>query len=834
MQLPRAVNPALKNSSLARTAAGAAYSSGGVIRFFAVVLAQIISAGIFSLSASLAVADYEAIPDQYLVTKRARASSNVTSLGALSVLDLGMSANAVESLNSETFLISSAKTSNFTAASPGSLSKLSSFSDDYTCKRLLSTGLFDSCSPNYIVSTASDPASEPGFSALWGLGNNTGVRAQAAWSLTQGAPDVVVAVIDTGIDYRHPDLAANIWINPSEIDANGIDDDQNGYIDDRRGANVASQAANPGDPYDDNQHGTHVAGTIAAASNGLGVVGVAPNVTLLPIKFLNASGSGSISDAIRAIDYMVALKSRGVNIVAANNSWGGGGYSQALEDAIRRANDAGIAFIVAAGNEGRDNDASPAYPASYELPNIISVAAIDSQQNLASFSNYGEESVDIAAPGVSILSTVPGGGTAVLSGTSMATPHVTGALALLYSLDPTVAFSDLLKRVMESGRWAQSLGAADGSAKLVASGRILDVEALLSNRRAALPNSGDQAPCGYDFQASNLVSTAADLDTLADRANPVHQGDEGGFYKLNLPFSFPFFKSEYRTAWLSPNGVLYFREPMSADYQRGGRAPNFSIAALHTDLTPRNSAHGVRVAFTEERAVIYWSSELYSLPGDGPVTVRLTLRKNGEIRLTVNFDRATNPASLSLITLGNSFVTPKVAPLALIGLAAGSTNFSSTVDIAALQRNLISGPNKLLNLDLAIAPNCFVPQKPSQSNPEESPGRDGSDSGRASVKKISLKWLAGKRSVAVAVKGSGSGVVSLRAALNGESCQGATMLKMTNGAGSFTVALPVGVNRLSFSSSSAAASLRSRRLQSIRRVKSVRQMCEQLYRSVRK
>jgi hypothetical protein len=231
--------------------------------------------------------------------------------------------------------------------------------------------------------------------------------------------------------------------------------------------------------------------------------------------------------------------------------------------------------------------------------------------------------------------------------------------------------------------------------------------------------------------------------------------------------------------------------------------------------------------------VFYWSSELYSLPGNGPVTVRLTLFKNGEIRLTVNFDKATNPADLSLITFGNSFVSPRVAPIALIGVAASSTNFSSTVDIAALQRNLISGPSKLLNLDLKMIPNCFVPNKPTNSNPEESPGRDRSDNRRALVSKISLRWLAGKRKIAVAVRGSGSGVVSLRAALNGESCQGSTMLKMNNGAGSFTVALPVGANRLSFSSPNAAASLRSRRLQSIRRAKSVQQMCQRLYRSVR-
>jgi subtilisin family serine protease len=834
MQLLRVINSSASAAHPLKEVVAPVCRIRSGVRGFLKVVALIFIPLLLSLNASPALAQYQVIPNQFLVTKRVNNRPNQDLLSSLSVTDLGISATDAEYINSETILVSSAKTSNFSSSSPDRAYKLASLSEDFTCKKLLSTGLFDSCSPNYRVFTSSDPASEPGFSSLWGLSNDYGVRAQAAWALSQGAPNVVIAVIDTGIDFTHPDLASNVWINTAEIEGNGIDDDNNGYVDDIRGANVSSQAANPGSPYDDNQHGTHVAGTIAASANGIGVVGVAPNVTLLPIKFLNASGSGSISDAIRAIDYMVALKKRGVNIVASNNSWGGGGYSQALEDAIKIANDAGIAFVVAAGNDGRDNDVSPSYPASYEVPNIISVAAVDSQQNLASFSNFGEESVDIAAPGVSILSTVPGGGTATLSGTSMATPHVTGALALLYSLDPSASFGDLLKRTVESGRWVPSLGAADGSAKLVSSGRILDVEALLSNRRVPLPNPGDQAPCGYDFQASNLAVTDAALDTLADRANPVNQSDEGDFYRVTLPFSFPFFKSEYRTVWLSPNGVVYFREPLSADYQRAGRAPNFSIAALHTDLTPRNSAHGVRVAIAEDRAVFYWSSELYSLPGDGPVTVRLTLYKNGEIRLAINFDRAANPVGLSLATLGNAFASPKVSPLALIGVAAGSSSFSSTVDIGELQRNLISGPNKLLNLDLAMKPNCFIPQRLEPSAPEEAPGRDESDNERASVRKISLKWLAGRRAVAVSVRGSGSGAVSLRAALNGESCQGATMLKMNRGAGGFTVSVPVGANRLSFSSSNAAASLRSRRLQSIRRSKSIAQMCAQLYRSVKR
>ena len=265
---------------------------------------------------------------------------------------------------------------------------------------------------------------EPRFSELWGL-NNTGqaidgvtgtsdmdVNGKEASARTQGAPSVTVAVIDSGVDFTHPDLAGQAWKNPGESgggkENNGIDDDGNGFVDDVDGADFFN---GDGDPYDDNSHGTHVAGTIAASVNGQGVVGVAPNVKIMALKFLNSSGGGTLSDAIRAIEY---AKSKGATI--SNNSWGYlGPPDAALRDAVKNS---GQLFIAAAGNDGLDADAGgfapngdpnrAGYPGGYNLPNVLSVAAIDNQGNLASFSNYGANSVDISAPGVDILSSVPG------------------------------------------------------------------------------------------------------------------------------------------------------------------------------------------------------------------------------------------------------------------------------------------------------------------------------------------------------------------------------------------------------------------------------------------
>ena len=295
--------------------------------------------------------------------------------------------------------------------------------------------------PNYIVNITLFP-NDPNFNLLYGL-HNTGqdggvvdadIDAPEAWDNTIGSSDVTIAVIDTGVDYNHEDLVANIWTNPSEIPNNGIDDDNNGFVDDVRGWDFAN---NDNDPMDDQGHGTHVSGTIGAVgNNGKGVAGVNWKVRIIPIKFLSSAGSGTIDGAVKSINYAILM---GADIMS--NSWGGTGFSQALLDAIKAANDADILFVAAAGNDGFDNDVDPVYPASYDVPNVVSVAATDKSDDLADFSDYGRTSVDLGAPGVGIISTVPTGtcalcnqgGYRTLSGTSMATPHVSGVAALIKS-----------------------------------------------------------------------------------------------------------------------------------------------------------------------------------------------------------------------------------------------------------------------------------------------------------------------------------------------------------------------------------------------------------------
>lgn len=290
---------------------------------------------------------------------------------------------------------------------------------------------------DYVLTASIAPPRDPGFTQLWGLHNTgqTGGTADAdidaleAWDVTTNASSVVVAVLDTGIDFTHPDLAANMWVNAAEAAGRaGVDDDGNGYVDDVHGYDFVN---NDGVPMDDQGHGTHVAGTIGAVgNNGIGSTGVAWNARLMGLKFLNSSGSGYTSDAVRAMQYAARM---GVQVV--NASFGGGGFSQAMYDAIQAFGNQGGIFVAAAGNEAANNDVTPSYPANYDLPNIISVAASDARDRLASFSNYGT-SVDIAAPGLSIYSTLPGNAYGSYNGTSMAAPHVAGAAALIKAARP--------------------------------------------------------------------------------------------------------------------------------------------------------------------------------------------------------------------------------------------------------------------------------------------------------------------------------------------------------------------------------------------------------------
>lgn len=296
--------------------------------------------------------------------------------------------------------------------------------------------------PNYKYTPQTIP-NDPIYSQLWGM---TKINASAAWDKTTGNSDVVVAVIDSGVAYNHPDLVANMWINPGEIAGNGLDDDGNGYVDDIHGIDTYN---NDSDPIDDHYHGTHVAGTIGATgNNSIGVAGVNWNVKIIACKFIGADGYGDTAGAVSCLQYLKNLKQRGINIVATNNSWGGDDYSQALHDAIKDQKD--ILFIAAAGNDLSNNDFRPAYPCGYNLPNIIAVSATDQDDNLAYFSNYGRRTVHVAAPGVGIASTIPDG-YASLSGTSMAAPHVTGIAALLSAQDVNRDWKAIRNLILASG-----------------------------------------------------------------------------------------------------------------------------------------------------------------------------------------------------------------------------------------------------------------------------------------------------------------------------------------------------------------------------------------------
>ncbi|MES2504841.1 MAG: S8 family peptidase [Myxococcota bacterium] len=284
------------------------------------------------------------------------------------------------------------------------------------------------------------------------------INAPESWELTKGDKDVVVGVIDTGIFYTHPNLKDNIWVNPGEIAGNGIDDDNNGFKDDIHGINTVERS---GDPLDDNGHGTHCAGVIGASGKADdGTFGVNQKISIAGCKFLDGDGGGRMSDALICLDYFAKLKARKkdpVNLVAVNASWGGGRYSEAMLDAIKKLRDLGVLFIAASGNDRENNDEVDSYPADYKLDNIISVAATNNKDELAYFSNYGKHTVHVGAPGMDILSTYLDDQYKIFSGTSMATPYVTGLVGLLKSKDPSLDWKQLRNLVLTGGTPLDSL-----------------------------------------------------------------------------------------------------------------------------------------------------------------------------------------------------------------------------------------------------------------------------------------------------------------------------------------------------------------------------------------
>ncbi len=365
-----------------------------------------------------------------------------------------------------------------------------------------------SVQPNYYYYLDVTP-NDPRFGELYGM---TKIAAPAAWDISTGSMNTIVAVIDTGIQYTHEDLAANIWTNTGETPGNNIDDDGNGFIDDVYGYDFRF---NDNDPNDEHGHGTHVAGTIGAVgNNAIGVVGVNWKVRLMAIKIYDSTGFGTTSAMlINAYNYVTMMRNRGENIRVTNNSYSGCdeacGYDQATKDALDAMADAGILNVFAAGNQNRNVDTDPAYPGSYDSPGVLTVAASTSTDTRSGFSNFGVTNVDLAAPGSGILSTIFNGtGYGTKSGTSMASPHVAGAAGLLSSHNPGLSPASLKATLMNS---VDQLANWSG---VVKTGGRLNIANALSNQTSCLislnPSSQFIFPEGGSFQVN--VSAPVNCD----------------------------------------------------------------------------------------------------------------------------------------------------------------------------------------------------------------------------------------------------------------------------------------------------------------------------------
>ncbi len=624
-------------------------------------------------------------------------------------------------------------------------------SNDKFCRNLLRKKLAKSCSPNYVLRSSDISTNDPKLSELWGMqAGSGGANAIRGWGRGHSASDVVVAIIDTGIDYTHQDLSQNIWTNPGEIPGNNVDDDANGVIDDVHGVNFVNNSGNPMDDNSSNEtyHGTHVAGTIGAiGNNAVGVVGVAWNVKMMGLKFLDSSGSGSLGNAIKAIDYMVMMKNRGVNVRVANNSWGGGSYAQPLFESIERAKAAGIVFVAAAGNEANDNDEQASYPAGYQVSNVMSVAALDSDGNLAGFSNYGQRSVLIGAPGVAIVSTKPGNAYQSLSGTSMATPHVSGALALLFAQHPEYTPEQAIDVIMKSGSATPSLTTTTRSQ------RRLDVGRMMYGEVEELPPVADSpSSCAYSVSE---VPYSSDYSIVSEPI--VISGDEGAYHEVALPFDFPFHREVLNKIYVSLNGVVYFKKaPSSADFMPGAYAPAYSIAALHSDLVSDAAPYGVRVSTSSERVVVEWKMRYFLSRSSGGVLVQLVLTPDGVVKDYVSFE--------------DSDTLDRVASRSVVGV--GAPNFTEGTN------NPIPLSSRL---GLQFVPAC--------SGGVNSPTAPVVRSVRVTRTKRNIPTIANV-DVKGVITGRGSGAVGVRVSVGSRECVSSKSFILQDGQVRFTARVP--------------------------------------------
>lgn len=383
----------------------------------------------------------ESVAGQYLVQL-----TNEHSLVSIETLETQLAARVVDRVRSNVVLVQRPVIETSSSA----------------LKSLRASSLVRFAEPNFIYRANRAP-NDSNYKDLWGLANSgaldsrkqkglagVDISAEAAWDITTGSKKIVIAVIDTGIDFSIPDLNDNAWTNEAEANgAAGVDDDGNGYVDDIHGYDFAHD---DGDPTDDHSHGSHCAGTIGGrGDDATGVAGVNWDVSLMAVKFLDENGSGNLANAVKSVDY---ARKMGAKIMS--NSWGGGGESAILKKAIEDARDADSLFVAAAGNDGSNNDQAPTFPANYAVDNVLAVAAIDNRGELADFSNYGVSTVHVAAPGVNVLSTTPNG-LKYFSGTSMATPHVSGIAGLVAAYNPGITYADLKNKIVSTARKTRTL-----------------------------------------------------------------------------------------------------------------------------------------------------------------------------------------------------------------------------------------------------------------------------------------------------------------------------------------------------------------------------------------
>jgi subtilisin family serine protease len=491
--------------------------------------------------------------------------------------------------------------------------------------------------PNYRVRALGVP-NDTYFSHLWAMRNtgqnsgtpNADIDAVSAWDITTGSDSVVVAVIDTGIDYRHPDIAANIWTNPDETAGNHHDDDDNGYIDDVHGFNFI-EGEHDGNVIDKNGHGTHCSGTIAGrGNNSVGVTGVNWRCKLMACRFLDENGSGSIGDAIEAIYYAV---DNGADILS--NSWGGGGYSDAMAAAITYAKNNGVLFVAAAGNDSDDCDYSPHYPSGYDISNVISVAATDCNDELAWFSNYGRNTVHLGAPGVNILSTVLNNGYAYYSGTSMATPHVSGVAALLLASNPSMSASELKYRLTRTGDAINSLADTTITGRRLNAYNALTAPPLVT---VTAPNTSKTMVQGFDYTITwTSVGGLGTVDIYLLKAGAEYLQLASGIansgeLSWNIPGTVPV-GSDYKI-WIDDgvnsdqSDVNFAITDTPIDYFTqlfSGTSDKFDLSGKSLMLTPDESSSRYSVCLRE----------ITELPVDPAGSTNLTVGDDGSQAVTL-------------------------------------------------------------------------------------------------------------------------------------------------------------------------------------------------------